>query len=185
MASGIARSMIVREIRMILTNRANNITFHNLHMIDVIEQLHTRRVHQATDLYSPGRMITLVVQVINFTVQEFDGECDACVLSGLRDTRESFRRYLNTCLITQTLTIAAKDNNRGNRPLFGKVQSGAKLLLKISVVLAPVQPLLNRESCIGRNNGETMLFDQWPVRLIDQFNALIANVRSGAHQCLW
>src|SRR5260370_34302718 len=47
MTSGIARSMIVCEIRMILTNRADKITFHNLHMIDVIEQLHTRRVHQA------------------------------------------------------------------------------------------------------------------------------------------
>jgi hypothetical protein len=59
--------MIMREILMILTYRADDITFHNLHMVDIIEQLHTWRVHQATDLYSPGCMVTLVVQVIHFT----------------------------------------------------------------------------------------------------------------------
>ena len=47
-----------------------------------------RRVHQATNLYSPGRMVTLVVQVIHFTVQEFNGECNACVLSRLSYARE-------------------------------------------------------------------------------------------------
>ena len=43
-AAGDAAGMVVRDVLMVRADRRDQIAFHDLHVVDVVEQLHARRV---------------------------------------------------------------------------------------------------------------------------------------------
>src|SRR5205085_667104 len=57
MTTRIPACMEVADIGNVLPDGPNEIPFHNLHVIDVEKQLHTRRVDALHQLDAPGRMI--------------------------------------------------------------------------------------------------------------------------------
>jgi len=66
--------MVVPEPNVIFPDRSNKITFHNLHVVDVVQQLHPRRTDGLTDPDSSGRPVALVVGMIDLAVQQLQVE---------------------------------------------------------------------------------------------------------------
>src|SRR5207253_2980160 len=50
----ISRRVIVAEIGMMLADGSYDITFHDLHMVDIVEQPHRWRIDHSAHLYTPG-----------------------------------------------------------------------------------------------------------------------------------
>src|SRR5439155_940551 len=55
------------------------------------------------------------------------------------------------------------------------------IVRKIRVMLAPVKTLLNGKPSIGRDDGQPVLLDQWPVFRLHQLNALVPNAGCCTH----
>src|SRR5437016_13039239 len=64
----------------IFLDGADQVTFHDLHVIDVVEQLDAGRVDGLDDLHSPGGVVAHVVVVVDLTVEKLDAVGDGVVV---------------------------------------------------------------------------------------------------------
>src|SRR5690606_32218090 len=68
-SSGNTTGMIMADMFMVFFNGGNYITFHNLHMIDIIQKFKVRRAKFFGKCHSPRGGIALVIRMVHFTVQ--------------------------------------------------------------------------------------------------------------------
>src|SRR5581483_2351524 len=169
-------SMIMGEVWVILTNGADNIPFHNLHMINVVQQLDAWRVHQLTHLNSPRCFITLVIRVIHLAIQQLQDQRYPRILSSLCYTPQALCRDLYSGRIIQPTTITAEANEIRNAPLFCQRNALKNLSLNALVVLAPVQPLADRHMPTCRGDGESILFNKRPILLSNKLHCSITDL---------
>ena len=81
--------MEMADVLDILADGAHDITLHNLHVIDVVEQLDSRGVHRFDDIHAPGRVVALVVFMVDLAVQELEDDGDTLVFRNLFDAVQS------------------------------------------------------------------------------------------------
>lgn len=67
-AAGNATSVKVSDPIDIFLDRPNEVTLHDLHVIDVEEQLDAGRIDGLDDLHSPGGVVAHVIVMVDFTV---------------------------------------------------------------------------------------------------------------------
>ena len=73
-SAGDSSGMKVGKVFDVFPDGRNHISFHHLHMIDIVEKLESWVPNLAAELYSPACVIALVIGVINPGVQEFHNE---------------------------------------------------------------------------------------------------------------
>src|SRR6266487_1643074 len=69
-ATGHAAGVEVSDEGRVVANRPDDVAFHDLHVIDVVQQLHARRRHALHHGDPERRVVSLVVLVIDLAVQE-------------------------------------------------------------------------------------------------------------------
>ena len=109
--SGTTAGVIVTEIPVILPNRADDIAFHDLHMIDIIKQTEILTAQDFAELDAPGTVIALVVGVIDLAVEKLHAKRQAKLLGERQQAAETDRTILETCLVRQSLAISGKTNH--------------------------------------------------------------------------
>lgn len=72
----VASGMIVREVRVVGLDGADEVPFHDLHVVDVIEELEGGGVDPIAEAQAPGGGVAFVALVVDLAVQEFHGEGD-------------------------------------------------------------------------------------------------------------
>ena len=80
-----AAGVKVGDVLVIVADRADDVALHNLHVINVIEQLDARRGDRLNHPDAERRVIAEIVFVIHFTVQQLDADGDAGVFGHLLD----------------------------------------------------------------------------------------------------
>ena len=60
--------VVVRDILMVVTDRLDNISFHDLHMVNVIKQLYVRRVNALDYFYAKGGVVAHVIWVVDTAI---------------------------------------------------------------------------------------------------------------------
>ena len=75
--------MKVGDVLDIVPYGANDIAFHDLHVVDVVKQFDARRIDSLHDLDAPRRLVALVVGVIDLTVEKLHDDRDPEIF-GLR-----------------------------------------------------------------------------------------------------
>ena len=95
--AGIARRMVMGEVWMVFADGADEVAFHDLHVVDVVEQADARRADQLADLDTPGRVVALVARMIHLAVQQFDHEGDTGLFRGLGDAAQAARSFGALC----------------------------------------------------------------------------------------
>src|SRR5262245_24683220 len=81
--SGITSGMKMADPLEVVANVANDVSVHDLRVVDVVENLHPWRVDARHDIEAPGDVIEHVVLVIHLAVQILNAQRHALVL-GLR-----------------------------------------------------------------------------------------------------
>ena len=89
MPARISGRVIVGEVLMVVTDRTDQVSFHDLHVIDVVEQLNMGRVDPFDDLDAPGRAIALIVEMVDFAIEKFEDQIHPCFLGGLGDSPQA------------------------------------------------------------------------------------------------
>ena len=60
--------VIVRNVLVVIPDRLDDISFHDLHVVDVIEQPYSRRVDTLNYLYTKCGVVTHVIRVIDTAI---------------------------------------------------------------------------------------------------------------------
>ena len=97
--------MEVADVARMLPNGANHIPFHDLHMVDVVKQLHPRRIHAFHHLRAEGRVVALIVVVIDLAVQQLHTDRDAMMFGERRDAAQTRDTRLDALCIRAPLPV--------------------------------------------------------------------------------
>jgi hypothetical protein len=84
-AAGHPPGMKVTQEVDVVADGPDHIAFHDLHVIDVIQQFDPGRVDTPHDLHPEGGVIALVVGVVHLAVQQFHTNRDSLLLGQLAD----------------------------------------------------------------------------------------------------
>ena len=68
---GIPPGMVVPKVVVIFSNGTNDIPFHDLHVIDVIQELEVVGAYLLHQFNTPGRIVAHVVRMIDSAIQQF------------------------------------------------------------------------------------------------------------------
>ena len=69
--SWIASSVIMGNVLAVFANGADQIPFHNLHVIYIVQQLDPRRFDTLNHFYPPPSQVTLIICMVHLAVQQF------------------------------------------------------------------------------------------------------------------
>ena len=89
LAAGIAGGVEVADAVDVVGDVADEIAFHDLHVVDVVEQLEPGRVDGPTQGHAPSGMVALVVGMVDARVEQFHAEGDAFFLGGSGDAAQA------------------------------------------------------------------------------------------------
>jgi hypothetical protein len=119
MPSGYAAGMEVADVSDVVANGVDDIAFHNLHVIDVVQQFHTRRIHALHHVDTPRRTVGLIVLVVDLAVQQLHAHRDAAIFGYLLDAAQPFDAIGLALFIAHAIAIAAERDHVGNLGLRG------------------------------------------------------------------
>ena len=167
----------------VIRDCADQVTFHYLHMINIIEQSYSRRIDALADFHSPCSMVALVIRVIHLAVKQFEAEINTFFLRGFRNAAQPFCHDLYPLVIWKTLTVAGETDKPGDVIFseyepgdnFYLIQTGQVQIVKIFGDLEKTIAVLNP----GEIFGEMAILEEAPrsatAIAIDQVTALEFN----------
>src|SRR5467141_88433 len=142
-AAGDAAGVEVGDPIDIFLDGADQVTFHDLHVIDVVEQLDAWRINGLDDLHSPSGVVAHVVFVVALAVEELDADGDAVVLGDFLDAVETGDGVLGALFVGNAIATAGKGNHVGHSGFGGERNVFAKTFLKFGVVFDAVHGAAN------------------------------------------
>ena len=148
---GVAGGVEVADPFDVLADGADDIAFHDLHVVDVIEQFDPWAVDPLTDRHAPRGMIALIAGVIDLGVEQFQVEVDALRLGIGRNPPQPVGHGFNRLdLALVGLTIAAKADETRNAVAHGNVNRGFQFIFNAVMIAALVQAIIdprNKTTC--------------------------------------
>ena len=106
MSAGHARRVVVADVLVVSLNAANDVTLHDLHVIDIVEQFEMGRVDAVAECCAPSGVITLVIGVIHFRVQQFHDEGDTVFLRKGNERCESSSAVFEPLWVGNTTAVS-------------------------------------------------------------------------------
>src|ERR1700674_781103 len=142
-AAGNAAGVEVGDPIDIFLDGADQVTFHDLHVIDVEEELDAGRVDGLDDLYSPGGVVAHIVVVVDLAIEQLDADGDAVVLGDFLDAVETGNSVLGAFVVGHAIAIAGKSDDVGDAGLGGERNVFAETFLELGVVFDAVHGAAN------------------------------------------
>ena len=105
-----APCVIMRDVRMEFFDRLDDIPFHDLHVINIVEEFEPIRSHGFAKFCAPRSVITLVILVIHFAVEQFHHHVDPMLLGCRSDLFKADGTVFETFLIAESSAISRKTN---------------------------------------------------------------------------
>lgn len=113
--TGISGRVEVADPSDVLPDRADNIPFHDLHVINVIKQFHIGAADLFADRHAPGGMVALVTWMVYLRIQQFHVEVDIAAFGMPGDPAQAGSGRLNRLhFIHMRLQVAGKADQAGN-----------------------------------------------------------------------
>src|SRR6202158_5472078 len=142
-AAGNATGVEVGDPIDVFLDGADQVTFHDLHVINVVEQLDAGRINGLDDLHSPSGVVAHVVFVVDLAVEELDADGDAVVLGDFLDAVETGDGVFGALFVGHPIAVAGESNHVGHAGLGGEGNVFAKTFLKLGVVFDAVHGAAN------------------------------------------
>ena len=166
---------------MLVADRPDQIAFHDLHVVDVVEQLHPRRGDRLHDRHAERRAIALVVLVVDLAVQQLDADRDAVILGDLLDAVEAGDAVGGRLLVAHAAPVAEERDDVGHLHRRGARDRRARSSDDRVVVGRDVQAVADRAAAgVAHRADEAVLARDRPVRLLEQIDRGQPHVRDRA-----
>src|SRR5262249_44571526 len=111
MPAGDATRVIMAEILVLILDGADDIALHDLHVVDVVEELEMGRTDFLADLDTPRGMVAHVIAVINLAVEQFHADGDVVLLGEGGDALDTLRAILDAGFVVEANAIAGETND--------------------------------------------------------------------------
>jgi len=164
---------------MALTNRADDIPFHDLHVVNVLQQLEALGTDPLAQLNTPTRVVAHVVFVIDLAVEQFHHQIDLVLFTDSDDSLEADLAVLHPLGVVHAFAVARHANNARHA---GRRRAGNQLFElrdESIMVLFPIESLLDSQSGTGHSTGQPVLLDGRPVIFLEQLDRLDADALAG------
>ena len=136
MSTRVSTGMVVAEVFVIVLNGTDDVSLHDLHVIDVVQQLEVVRTHLFAEFNTPSGIVAHVVGVIDPAIEQLHIEDDIFLFCDADDLFKSRRTILYTRLAIDTACVAGETNNvaiarrrRGFDRFIHLLQRGVMVLL--------------------------------------------------------
>ena len=178
-ASRIPTRMEMPDPLEVVPDIAHDVAVHDLGVIDVIEDLHPRRIHPLHHVDPPGHVVEHVVLVVHFAVQQFHADCDALILGLPFDLIKKSHAVVRARAIVHPLAVTRKSNDIGHLRRRRFIDRGAHQWLDARMILRAVQRVGNAAARPRRihRRCQPVLAQKRPVRRTDEVETLNAKAR--------
>ena len=103
---GVAAGVVVAVVLAVGLDRPDHVPFHDLHVVDVVEQLEVARADPLDQLDAPGRVVAHVVLVVDLAVEQLHLEDHAGLLRRGDDLPEGLDAVLHPGLAVDAAAVA-------------------------------------------------------------------------------
>src|SRR5688500_12677419 len=105
MPSGDTGSMIMANVIFVILDCADHIAFHDLHMVNVIEKFEMITSDLIDKFNTPGSIVTLIIEMIDFAVEQFHHNLNIVLLRVFDNWIKSFGTIFNCYIIRYIIFI--------------------------------------------------------------------------------
>ncbi len=126
-AAGIAGGVEMGEEGVVVADGADDIAFHDLHVIDVVEELHAGGFDAFAEFDTPGGAVALVVGVVDLAVEELHAEGDVLVFGLLDDFADEGDAVVHAFGVGELAAVAGEEDDVGGSGFGGGGDVGADL----------------------------------------------------------
>ncbi len=174
--AGDAAGVEVADVLNVIGDGADDVAFHDLHVIDVVEQFHPWRVYALHHIDAPGGVVALIVVVVDLAVQQFHADVDAGIFGHFLDTVQADDAVFFADVVGEALAIAGEGDDVGNFGGGGALDVGAHLFHEPVMIFFAI-PGVGDGSRSGRHGGgKAILADGFPLGVVDEIYAAQAEV---------
>ena len=109
--AGVAAGVVVAVEVAVRLDGPDHVAFHDLHVVDVVEQLEVARPDALHQLDAPGRVVAHVVLVVDLAVEQLHLEDDAGLLRRGHDLLEGLDAVLHAGLAVDAAGVARETDD--------------------------------------------------------------------------
>src|ERR1039457_663959 len=182
MPAGYAAGVEVSDVLDVLPDGADDRAFHDLHVINVIQQLHARRIHALDEFHAPDRVVALIVVVVDLAVEQFHADGDAFVFGELLHAVQADDAVVEALRVRLAAPVARERNyvgylgGRGPRDVF------LHLAHQSIMVFLAVKAIADGAGAGRHGRNQPVLLHGGPLLVVDQIDTLEADARPFASQ---
>ena len=140
-------------------------------MVNVIQQLHPRRVHPLAELNAPRGVITHITGVIDFAVEQFGAQGHSLFLGHALDVIQEKHAVRETFFVCQSLPIAGQHDHIGSPRCCRRLDGLPHLLVNGRMVLIVVNARFDAAATGNHRGNQPVLFEERKRLRPDQVNA--------------
>src|SRR5579883_269485 len=167
-----AASVEVTNHIFVLTDGGNQVTFHDLHVVNIVEQFYARRIYLSHHPCSPRRMVCHVVRMVALAVQQLQTDGHAVVFGNLFHPVQAQNGVAGTLVVGHSTTVAGKGNYVWHRCLGCQRNVPAESGLDRSMVFHAVHGIGNCSSTgIAHRADQSVAAGNVPVLDLQQINS--------------
>ena len=181
MAAGDAAGVEVRDVLAAVAYRADQIALHDLHVIDVVQELHARRSDGFHDGDAERRSITLVILVIDLAVEQLQTDRDAVIFGSLFDAVEGIGAVGGRLLVGHPAAVAEEGNEVGHLVRRRERDPALEALDDLCVVRLDVEAVGNRAAeSRAHRAGQPVFTGDRPLGFGEQIHGREAHIGNRA-----
>ena len=159
-----------------LFNRANNVALHDLHVVNVVQELHTARVDQFANAQTKCSGIRLIIWVIHLGVQHLENQVHTRIFGVFCNSSQTLGCDMCTSFKIQTAFAARKTDQIWNVPTLGNSQFLEQFGFDSGVVFPLVQTVNDAVMTVNGTDLQTRISSNTVQGFGQQINAFKANL---------
>ncbi len=153
----------------VVPDGADHVALHDLHVVDVVEEPHPRRVHLLDHLDPEPGAVALVVLVVDLAVEELHADRDPVLLGRLLHLVEPIHAVLDRVVVGSALAVAEERDQVRHLGL-GRLGQGVEEPVHDQVVVRGVVEAVGDVPAHlpSHRADESVLREERPLLLLDQ-----------------
>ena len=165
--------MEVGDVRVVLADRADDVAFHDLHVVDVEEELQPRGAHALDHLGAERGVVALVVLVIDLAVQQLQAERHTVLLGQWRQSLEAGDAVREAFPVGHAAAVAAEAHDVRHLRRRGERNHALAVGHELVVLVGTVESHGDAAEAVGHGAHHSVLRGHPPVLLIEQVDRLV------------
>ena len=166
----IACCVVVSDVRVMLLNRPDDVAFHHLHVVDIVEQLQSFRTDAFAKLDAPSRVIALIVGMVDLAVEKLDAERDSEFLGCADELLVAFGAGFQAFFVALAATIAGKADQIGHSGRGAFFQALFDQRYEPGMIFPAIEAVRNGVDGLAHCANQTVRLEDWPVLGTGQLN---------------